>query len=59
MSSEGIFYDGPDEESCPIELKSPLETLASASPLRVAPSDAPMPLINRDNHSSVSVENIM
>lgn len=54
MSSEGIFYDGPDEESCPIELKSPIESLACASPLRVAPSDGPLPLINRDNHSSVN-----
>lgn len=52
ISSEGVFYDGADEESSPIELQSPTETLACASPLRVAPSDGPMNLI-RDNHSSV------
>ena len=53
ISSEGVFYDGADEESSPVELQSPTETLACASPLRVAPSDNPMTVINRDNHSSV------
>ncbi|XP_008206455.1 protein king tubby isoform X1 [Nasonia vitripennis] len=52
VSSEGVFYDGADEESSPVELLSPTETLACASPLRVAPSDGPMTVYNRDNHSS-------
>ncbi|KAL7289908.1 hypothetical protein TKK_0016298 [Trichogramma kaykai] len=50
MSTEGIFYDGADEESSPV-IQSPTETLACASPLRVAPSDGPLTVINRDNHS--------
>lgn len=47
LSGEGVFYDGADGESSPIELQSPTETLACASPLRVAPSDGPM--TNREN----------
>lgn len=35
-----------------MELLSPTETLACASPLRVAPSDGPMTVYNRDNNSS-------
>ncbi|XP_014211117.1 protein king tubby [Copidosoma floridanum] len=52
ISTEGVFYDGPDEESSPVEIQSPTETLACASPLRIAPSDGPINMINRDNHSS-------
>ncbi|XP_058806909.1 protein king tubby isoform X2 [Phymastichus coffea] len=51
LSGEGIFYDGADEESSPIELQSPTETLVCASPLRVAPSDGPLTVINRENSS--------
>ncbi|KAJ8675288.1 hypothetical protein QAD02_011074 [Eretmocerus hayati] len=52
LSAEGVFYDGADEESSPIELQSPSETMACASPLRIAPSDGPTSLMNRSNHSS-------
>ncbi|XP_011502057.1 PREDICTED: protein king tubby [Ceratosolen solmsi marchali] len=52
ISTDGIFYDGADEESSPVEFQSPTETLACASPLRVAPSDGSTSVINRDNHSS-------
>lgn len=45
--------DCADEESSPVDLHSPLETLPCSSPLRVAPSEGSNALISRDNNSSV------
>lgn len=59
MSTEGGFYqtmeatDCADEESSPIDVHSPSESLPCPSPLRVAPSDGAGMLINRENNSSV------
>jgi len=47
--------DCADEESSPIDLHSPSESLPCSSPLRVAPSEGPNTLINRDNNSSVCI----
>ncbi|KAL0101511.1 hypothetical protein PUN28_018971 [Cardiocondyla obscurior] len=44
--------DCADEESSPIDLHSPSESLPCSSPLRVAPSEGPNTLISRDNNSS-------
>ncbi|XP_066586249.1 protein king tubby [Prorops nasuta] len=56
--SHGDLYKGmetgdcADEESSPIDLHPNLEQRPCPSPLRVAPSDGPSILINRDNQSS-------
>ncbi|XP_015603772.1 protein king tubby isoform X2 [Cephus cinctus] len=56
ISTEGGFYEGTeqsdcaDEESSPVDLRSPME-LPCQSPLRVAPSDGPNPIISSDNNS--------
>lgn len=47
--------DCADEESSPIDLHSPSESLSRSSPLRVAPSEGTNTLINRDNNSSVRI----
>ncbi|KAG5324886.1 TULP1 protein, partial [Pseudoatta argentina] len=44
--------DCADEESSPIDLHSPSESLPCSSPLRVAPSEGANTLISRDNNSS-------
>lgn len=45
--------DCADEESSPVDLHSPSESLPCSSPLRVAPSEEANTLISRDNNSSV------
>lgn len=45
--------DCADEESSPIDIHSPSESLPCPSPLRVAPSDSASTLISRENNSSV------
>ena len=58
VSTEGGFYqtmeaaDCADEESSPIDIHSPSESLPCPSPLRVAPSDVASTLISRENNSS-------
>ncbi|XP_012255738.2 protein king tubby [Athalia rosae] len=58
IKPESGFYDGTergdgaDEESSPVDLRSPSDVLHSQSPLRVAPVDGPITVINSDNHSS-------
>lgn len=49
--------DCADEESSPVDLHSPLESLPCSSPLRVAPSEGASTLISRDNNSSVCNNN--
>ncbi|XP_011175511.1 protein king tubby isoform X1 [Solenopsis invicta] len=44
--------DFADDESSPIDLHSPAETLPCSSPLRVAPSEGTNTLTSRDNNSS-------
>lgn len=53
ITTDGTFYDGADEESSPVDLQPHPESFPSQSPLRVAPSDAPTVVINRDNLTSV------
>ncbi|EGI63106.1 Tubby protein-like protein [Acromyrmex echinatior] len=48
--------DCADEESSPIDLHSPSESLPCSSPLRVAPSEGANTLISRDNSSSPELE---
>jgi len=45
--------DCADEESSPIDLHSPTETLPCSSPLRIAPSEDTTVLNSRDKNSSV------
>ncbi|XP_043472645.1 protein king tubby [Leptopilina heterotoma] len=52
ITTDGTFYDGADEESSPVDLQPHPESFPSQSPLRVAPSDAPTVVINRDNLTS-------
>ncbi|XP_046748157.1 protein king tubby isoform X1 [Diprion similis] len=58
IRTESGFYDGTercdgaDEESSPVDLRSPSEALHSQSPLRVAPVDGSINAINGENHSS-------
>ncbi|XP_071863332.1 tub domain-containing protein ktub isoform X1 [Bombus fervidus] len=58
VNTEGGFYqtmeaaDCADEESSPIDIHSPSESLPCPSPLRVAPSDGASTLISRENNSS-------
>lgn len=47
--------DCADEESSPIDIHSPSESLPCPSPLRVAPSDGASTVISRENNSSVSL----
>lgn len=57
IANEKVLYDGlqnadcADEESTPVELHSPSESLPCSSPLRVAPSEGASILIGRDNNS--------
>lgn len=59
MNAERSFYhtmetvDCADEESSPVDIPSPSESLPCPSPLRVAPSDGANTLINRETNSSV------
>lgn len=59
IKTESGFYDGTergdraDEESSPIDVRPSLDVLHSQSPLRVAPADGSVAVINSDNHSSV------
>lgn len=59
IANEKVLYDGlqnadcADEESTPVELHSPSESLPCSSPLRVAPSEGASILIGRDNNSMV------
>lgn len=60
-SSEIAFYEGTearecaDEESSPVDLHSPSESLPCSSPLKIAPSEVTRALISRDNHSTVCI----
>lgn len=65
MVSDRGLYEGSqstdcaDEESSPIDLHSPSESLPCSSPLRVAPSEGPNTLISRENNSSVCIIHII